>query len=64
MHVRLVHFAAAFAMIAGGAGRHEVRPGVLPAHVTRNDVVNGQRPFAPAAVLTGIIVAAEYFAAR
>jgi hypothetical protein len=64
VHVRLVHFAAAFAMIARRASRDEIRPGMLPTHVTWNDVVNGQRPLAPAAVLAGIIVAAEYFAAR
>jgi len=63
-HVNLLHPAPALAMIARRASRHQIRPVVLSAHVTRDDVVNRQRDVTPAAILTGIIVPPEYFAAR
>ena len=63
-HMRLIHFSAAFVVITGGASRHQVCPNMLPAHVTRDDVIHSQIDFAPAAILTGIIVTTEYFAAR
>jgi len=64
VHVRFIYFATAFAMVASRACRHKVRPTVLPAHVTWDNVIHRQTDVAPAAILTGIIIAAEYFAAR
>ena len=51
-HVRLLHLASALAMITGRASRHQIRPGLLPAQMTRRHVVNGQRHVAPAVTLT------------
>ena len=64
VHVRLFRFAPALAVIACRASRNQVRPNMLPAHVTRDDVVDGQVKVVFAAILAGIIVAAEYFTAR
>ena len=64
MHVHFLHFAPAFAMVAGGASRYEVCPNMLTPHVPRDDVIHRQTAVTPAAVLAGIIVTAEYFAAR
>lgn len=64
VHVRLFHFTPALAVIARRASRYQIRPNVLTTHVTRDDVINGQVEVVFAAILTGIIVAAEYFAAR
>jgi hypothetical protein len=41
VHVRFLHFTPTFAVVAGGTGCHEVRPVVLSAHVTWDDVVYG-----------------------
>jgi len=63
-HVRFFHFSSAFMVIAGGAGRHHVCPDMLAAEMPRENVIHRQIAVAPAAILTGIIVTAEYFAAR
>jgi len=62
-----MHFlypASAFAVIAVRAGCNHVRPDVLAAHVTGRHMIYRQVAFTLAAVLAGIIVAAENFAAR
>lgn len=64
IHVHFMRFSPALAMIAHGTCGDDVRPGVLSAHVARDDVINRQAAFAFAAILAGIIVAAEYFTAR
>ena len=63
MHVSFIHFAPAFAVIACRAGCNEVGPTMPAAHVAWNDVVDGEVDVPLAAILTGIIVAPEYFAA-
>ena len=63
-HMRLLHLAPALAMVAGGASRYKIDPYMLPAHVARDDVVDRQMPVASAAILAGIIIAAEDLAAR
>lgn len=62
--MRLLHFTPAFAVIAGGTGCHQIRPDMSAAHVPRDDVVDGQAAFVFTAILAGIIVAPEDFAAR
>ena len=64
VHVRFFNFAPALVMIARRTGRHQICPLMLPAHVTWNHMIDCQIDFAPAAILTGIIVTSEYFAAR
>ncbi len=64
MHVRLFESSAAFVVIAGGTGRHNVRPDMLTAQMSGDDVVYGQASVLTPAVLAGIIVPAENFAAR
>jgi hypothetical protein len=64
VHMCLVHFAPAFAMVAWRAGCHQIRPNLPPAQMAWNDMVDRQIGLAFAAILTGIIIAAEYFTAR
>ena len=64
MHMRLFHLSASLAVITGGAGRDQIRPDMLPTHVARNDMIDRQVALALAAILAGIIVAPEKFAAR
>ena len=64
VHVNLIHFAPALAMVTARAGRHQICPNMLAAHVARNHMIHRQTAVAPAAILAGIIIAAEYFAAR
>ena len=64
VHVGFLHFAAAFAVITGRAGRHQVCPNMLATHVAWNDMIHSKRPISFPAILTGIIIATEYFAAR
>src|SRR3972149_7682344 len=63
-HVPLLHFTPPFAMITERTSRRKIRPNMLSTHMTRNNVVDGQSRVAFAAILAGIIVTAEYFAAR
>lgn len=58
-----IHFAAAFAVVACGAGRYQICPNMSAAHVARNDVIDCQIAFMLAAILAGIIVTPEDFAA-
>jgi hypothetical protein len=62
-HVHFIKAAAAFAVIAGRTGRHYVGPDVFTTHVPRDDVIDRQADIAPAAILTGIIIAPEDFSA-
>ena len=62
--MRLFHLAASLAVITGGAGGHQVRPDMLPAHVARNDMIDRQIALALAAILAGIIVTPKEFSAR
>jgi hypothetical protein len=64
VHVCFFHFAATLVMIAWRTGCHQICPLMLPAHVTWDHMIDCQIDFAPAAILTGIIVTSEYFAAR
>jgi hypothetical protein len=50
-------------VIAVRARRNDICPDVLPAQVTRHDMVHGQTAFALSTVLAGIIVAAKDFPA-
>ena len=59
VHVHFFHFAPTFAMIAVGAGRHNIRPDVLAAQMTRHHMVHRQAAIALSTILTGIIVAAK-----
>jgi hypothetical protein len=61
-HVSVLQPSAPFEVVAGRAGRDHIRPGVHPAQVTRQDVVDGQVVYFPSTVLAGIIVAAENLA--
>src|SRR6186713_1170172 len=61
MHVDFIHPAPTFAMIAAWARRYNIRPGMLPAQVSGNDMVHGQTTVAPATILAGIIIAAKNF---
>ena len=63
-HARFVGGAAALAAVAGGAGGDEVFPGVAAAAGAGDDVVEGEVGSGRAAVLTGVAVAGEDFAAR
>ena len=62
-HVRFFGAVSAFAMIAGRAGRHHVRPSMLAALVFWLDMIHRQTTVAPSAILTGIIIPPEDFAA-
>ena len=62
-HVHFLHFAPALAMIAMGAGSHNVRPDVLAAHVSWSHVVHREAALAFPTVLAGIIVSAKDLAA-
>lgn len=64
MHVRLFQSSSALAVVAGRAGRHQICPLVLPSQMPRDDMVHSQAAIAFAAVLAGIIIASEEFAAR
>ena len=64
MHVGFIHFAPALTVIAVGTRRYQIGPNMPAAHMARDDMVDGEIAFALAAILAGIIVAAEYFAAR
>jgi hypothetical protein len=61
--VNFLHFASTFAMIAGWAGRYNIRPDMFAAEVARDHMVNSHASIAFSAILTGIIVAAEYLSA-
>ncbi len=62
-HPRFLKRQAAFAVIAGWAGSHNIRPHVGATHVTRQNVVDGEVGGLLSAVLAGIVVAAEDLAA-
>ena len=51
-------------MVAMSAGSHNVCPGMRTPHVTGDYVVNGQIEGMFSAILAGIIIATEHFAAR
>ena len=59
----LFQAAAAFTVVAGRAGRHNVRPDMLASLMAGLDVINCKASIAPTAVLAGIIIAPEDFAA-
>lgn len=61
-HVGVFQPATSLKMIAGRAGRNDVRPGMCSTQVTGQDMVNRQIVHPPPAVLTGIIITAKYFA--
>jgi len=61
-HVHFRRQFAAFTPVTGRAGRHEVFPCVAAALAAGNDVVEGQRAQLAAAILAGVIVAAQNFA--
>ena len=63
-HVRLLQPSSPLVMVALRAGRNHVRPGVLAAQVTRQDVVKGQVSGVVSAVLAGEFIPAEYLAPR
>ena len=62
-HAGFVGRAAAFASVAGGAGGDEVFPGVAAAAGAGDDMVEGEIGSGRAAVLAGVAVACEDFAA-
>lgn len=62
--MRLFHLAASLAVIAGGASGYQVRPNMLPTHVSRNDMIDRQIAIPFAAILAGIIVTPKEFSAR
>jgi len=62
-HVDFLHFAPALAMIAMGAGSHNVRPDVLAAHMSGSHVVHREVALALSTVLAGIIVSAKHLTA-
>ena len=64
LHVRLFHFAPTLAMVAVGAGRHDVRPDVLTAHMARDHMVHRQPAVALSTILAGIIITAKDFTPR
>jgi hypothetical protein len=61
--VNFIDPAATLAVITVGAGRHDVRPDMLSAHVAWGHMVNGQAAIMLATVLAGIIIAAKNLAA-
>ena len=56
-HVGLFRSPAGFAAVARGAGADDILPGVLPAAVARDDMVEGELFSLFAAVLAGELVA-------
>lgn len=64
MHVRLFQSSPALTVITCRAGRHQICPLVLPAQMSRDDMVHRQTAIAFTAILAGIIIASEEFAAR
>jgi hypothetical protein len=60
-HARFLGAPTALAVIARRTSGHYIHPGVLPALVAWDHVVDRQAHFTAAAVLTCIIVATEYF---
>jgi hypothetical protein len=62
-HARFFKCAAALAMVAVFAGRHEVLPDVLAAEAARHDMIERQVTALCAAVLTGMVVALQDVAA-
>lgn len=64
VHICLFWGAATFLPIAGRAGRYQVMPGVGPAPVSGNDVVNGQDPPFFATILARMLIAPKHFALR
>src|SRR4051794_19599218 len=56
--------AATFAMVAGPTGGDEVVPGMSPAAVTREDVIQGEIARPNTAVLARVMVAHEDFACQ
>src|SRR6266498_1025806 len=62
-HMNFFGFASTFAVVAGRAGRDNVRPDVFSAQMTRHHMIDGHATIAFSAVLTGIIVAAKHLAA-
>jgi len=61
-HMRFFQFTPSFAMIAGGAGGHNIIPGILSPKAPWYDVVDRKRVIRSTAILTGIIIAAKNFA--
>ena len=57
--MRLIHPAAALAMVAVRAGSHDVGPTVLAAQVPRRHVIHSQIAFALSTILASIIIAAK-----
>ena len=64
VHMHILQFAPALAVIAGGTGGNQIGPFVRSPQVAGNDMVHGQVDITPAAILTGIIIPPEYFTAR
>lgn len=64
MHVRFLQSSPTLAMVTCRAGRHQICPLVLPAQMPWDDMVHCQAAIALTAILAGIIIASEEFAAR
>ncbi len=63
-HARLFGAPSPFAMVAGGASSHYVRPYVLTPLVPGQDMIYRKACFASTAILARIIVSSEDFAPR
>lgn len=59
MHARVLKGAAAFAVIAGGAGCYHIAPGVPAAHMAWDDVVNREIHGVFSAILAGVAITPE-----
>ena len=57
--MRFIQLPSTFAVVAGRAGRHYIRPRVQSTQVARQDMINGQILDLPRTILACIIVASK-----
>ncbi len=62
VHLRLLNGAAALAVVAMRAGSHQVSPGMRPAEVAWDDMVDRQGSGVLAAILAGVVIATKHLA--
>ena len=64
IHMGFFESASAFVVVAGRAGRYNIRPCMRAAQMSGDYMIYRQASITPTAILTGIIVTAKDFAAR
>ncbi len=64
IHLRFMRKPVAFLVVAFHTCTHHVLPGIIPALRLRMDMVDGQGEIRPSAILTPVVIAAQYVLSR